>query len=106
MSAQRTSFSPLLLVIGIYEPRGDLFVCVAGDYDYDVFVITRHPQLNISQLSRHSRFPAVILTSVNRSGFLLAENTSMRPESIALLGKCYSFFAILGKISGIAPNYC
>lgn len=25
----------------------DLFVCVAGDYDYDVFVIMKHPWLNI-----------------------------------------------------------
>lgn len=58
-------------------------VCVAGDYDYDVFVITRHPQLNIRHLSQYSRFPTVILTSVNCSGFLLAGNWGMRPESIA-----------------------
>lgn len=87
MSTQRTSFSPPPLVIGIYEPRLDLFVCVAADYDYDVFAITRHPRLNIRHPSRHSRFPAaVILTSVNRSGFLLVRIRIVRCGLKASLG--------------------
>lgn len=47
MSAEHTSFSPPLLITRIYELGIDLFVYVVGDYDCDVFVIMKHPWLNI-----------------------------------------------------------
>lgn len=84
MSAQHTSFSPPPLVIRIHEPQVDLFVCVAVDYDYDVFVIAGHPRLNIRHPTRHARFlTAVILTSVTHRGFLLAGKSRLRSEGIA-----------------------
>lgn len=46
MSAECASFSSALVITRIYELGVDLFVGVAGDYD-DVFVIMRHPWLNI-----------------------------------------------------------
>ncbi len=43
MSAECTSFSSPLFITRIYELRVDLFFRVVGDYDYDVFVIMKHP---------------------------------------------------------------
>lgn len=46
-----SSFSSPLLITRIYELGVDLFVHIVGDYDYDVFVITKHP-------SPHALIPA------------------------------------------------